>query len=497
MAKVPSIKLSRYLILFTSFISLMYVSSSCVRGDKLANKAPDTSISIDSISLSGEDRLNSNISLSWYGTDADGYIAGYEISLNNIDWAYTTTQDSTFIFDIPAGSDTADINFYVRSIDNDGNIDPTPAYLQVPVKNTPPIVSFVEESQPWDTALVACTFLWNAIDNDGNETVNRVEVRFNEGDWYEVPTGQTLISFMLDANAPSAIASEAAVFYGTNQTPRTQKINGVLANSSNTVYIRAYDISGSVSAVDTSLSFFFKNKEHDVLWINGHAAPVMDQYKTILNNINLSYDYLDFGTYNTGEQLPKYWNPTFELVLSQYDILFLNVDGSATYTNPITSRSAGLLDYIAPAMQTFVSNGKKSLITTKFIKPNDNSDPLANLRGAYPIDSLVIGGQGTQARILPPDSGLVPVNLAPQYPTIKPTLGQLEVIPIIKSDDAIDFYAGQLTKYGGWEGPNLMASARRPNNELIQVFFAAPLHEYNSDVTALENLFEEILKNEF
>lgn len=496
MAKVYSQFIIRGTVALVVIFSLHFVTS-CVRGNKLANQAPDTKISIDSINLTGAERLNSNISLSWYGSDADGYVVGYEISLNNTDWTYTTAQDSTFIFEIPAGSDTADIDFYVRSVDNDGNKDQTPAYLKVPVKNTPPVANFEEESQPWDTALCVATFLWEASDNDGNETVEKIEMRFNDGDWYEIPVGQKLVSFMLDTTASSGMSSEASVFYGTTMTARSLKINGVIPDHNNTLYLRAFDISGSQSQVDTSVTFYFKNKKNNLLWINGHPASVAPIYSNILNNINVSYDYLDFGTYNTGEQLPKYWNPTFELMLGLYEVLFVNADGTQTYKNPITSKSAVLLDFMAPAIQTFVSNGKKSLITTRFRKPDDGTDPLSNFRGAYPIDSLVIGVQGSQARINPPDSGLVPINLSTDFPKITPTNVLTEVIPIIKSDDAIDFYKGQITPRLGWQGTKLMASARRPNNQLTQVFFATELHKYDKDLTALENLFEEILKNEF
>ena len=97
MAKVYSQFIIRGTVALVVIFSLHFVTS-CVRGNKLANQAPDTKISIDSINLTGAERLNSNISLSWYGSDADGYVVGYEISLNNTDWTYTTAQDSTFIW---------------------------------------------------------------------------------------------------------------------------------------------------------------------------------------------------------------------------------------------------------------------------------------------------------------------------------------------------------------------------------------------------------------
>jgi hypothetical protein len=92
--------------------------SGCERGEALENQAPDTHLAVKSIERSGADRLNSKVQMSWYGTDIDGYITGYALSLDSLNWKLTTSQDSTFLFSIPAGSDTADITLYIRAIDN-------------------------------------------------------------------------------------------------------------------------------------------------------------------------------------------------------------------------------------------------------------------------------------------------------------------------------------------------------------------------------------------
>jgi len=51
---------------------------SCKTGEELPNVAPDTKLSIEEINLIGNARLNSTVSLSWFGTDIDGYVAYYE-----------------------------------------------------------------------------------------------------------------------------------------------------------------------------------------------------------------------------------------------------------------------------------------------------------------------------------------------------------------------------------------------------------------------------------
>jgi hypothetical protein len=112
----------------------------CERGEAIDNVAPETHLAVTSIERTGADRLNSKVSMSWYGTDVDGYVSGYELSLDGSTWKHSAKQDSVFLFSIPAGSDTADITLYVRAIDNQGQRDESPASLVFPLKNAPPVI---------------------------------------------------------------------------------------------------------------------------------------------------------------------------------------------------------------------------------------------------------------------------------------------------------------------------------------------------------------------
>ena len=109
------------------FLSMVLVFWGCDRGKANENLPPDTKLAIDSINLIGSNRLNSIVQMSWYGTDRDGYVVGYDISIDSIstpdggtnyNWKRTFKQDSTFNFSIPEGQDTTDIKLRVRSIDN-------------------------------------------------------------------------------------------------------------------------------------------------------------------------------------------------------------------------------------------------------------------------------------------------------------------------------------------------------------------------------------------
>ncbi|MDP4664281.1 MAG: hypothetical protein NWS74_11475, partial [Salibacteraceae bacterium] len=96
----------RLLIPVISSLCALFLFSSCKKGEAIENQAPETYTAISAINLSGENRLNSLVTLQWWGTDPDGVVSGYEFSFDQQTWFYTENQDSTFLFSINAGSDT-------------------------------------------------------------------------------------------------------------------------------------------------------------------------------------------------------------------------------------------------------------------------------------------------------------------------------------------------------------------------------------------------------
>ena len=209
--------------------------SSCKKGEKHDNIAPETQLVFESINLSGDDRLNSKVELSWFGTDKDGYIKGFEISLDNTNWGFVTSQDSTFVFELSVGSDTTDIDFYIRSVDNFDVVDPTPAYLKIPLKNTPPSVKFIETSLPEDSIHLVATFSWLATDNDGNETVTNAFLKVNNGTWYQIPTNASLISVISNTVETNGITDAKVHYNGKYSTDLIDDFNN---NGINTFYLK-------------------------------------------------------------------------------------------------------------------------------------------------------------------------------------------------------------------------------------------------------------------
>lgn len=469
--------------------SLVAVLYSCRKGEMNENQLPDTQLAVEAINLSGENRLNSEVQLNWFGTDKDGYIVGYEISLDQQNWFFTTSNDSTFTFELEAGQDTADINFYVRSVDNEGAIDPTPAYLGVPIKNTPPAVSFSNDRGPRDTAFIASTIFWRASDLDGDETVQKVFIRFNDGDWTEIQKSQNLLSFMVDTAVQNGTAT-ADIFYGKNLNSAATSVNGLKVNADNEIYIKVTDLAGAESQVDTSDSFFLKNKTPGVqtLWVSGHIPSVNTEYRHYLDTNSIDYDHLNYGA-DQGARQPVYWDPTFRLILKNFNKLFVTSPNDK-FENSSTGQNTTLLNYIAPMVQEFSLAGNKIFVTTSFAKNQEN---LEELTGPYPIEGLVTANG--QARLYP-DSLVYPVVDTSLYPNLRSEFVQSGVVPLVKSSDAERFYEGDLTPFAGWSGDNLLAVRRRSGNVLREVFFAIELHKYDDIDGSVEELIEQIF-NEF
>lgn len=470
---------------------LTLVAISCRKGDFSENMPPETSMAVEAINLSGENRLNSEVHLNWYGTDEDGYVEGYEISLDGENWSYTTEEDSTFIFELEPGQDTTDIDFYVRAIDNKGAKDQTAAYLRVPLKNSPPQASFLDERGPGDTAFVVSTFFWNASDPDGNATIRQAFIKFNEGDWTEIDKNQPLISFVVDTSTQTGTAS-ATVYYGKNDRAETFSMEGLKPNAENQVYLKVVDLANAESKVDTAATFYLKNKTPgaSTLLVSGHTASIASIYGGYLNTNNIDHDFLNYGA-EQGARQPIYWDPTFKLILNLYSEVFVTAP-TTKFLNTVTGQNATLLTYIAPMIQDFYADGN-NIFTTCIL---DKSDDLSAIAGPFPIEEDLV--QTGQVRVYP-DSLVYPDPAATiaNSPILQPVNVQTGINPITPSADADVYYRAELTPIGGWSGDNVVAATRSQSGKLRQVFFAIELHNFNANAGTIESLIGQIFNNEF
>lgn len=111
------------------------------------NRAPETFLT----SAPGDSQTSFyRVKLHWSGTDHDGAVVGFEVAVTeslpdeeDIQWRMTRRSDSLVTFGVEATREVLGHRFYVRSIDNEGKTDPTPAWVFFGARNNiPPEVEF-------------------------------------------------------------------------------------------------------------------------------------------------------------------------------------------------------------------------------------------------------------------------------------------------------------------------------------------------------------------
>jgi len=138
------------------------------------------SAGLDTIQNALQTVLASTQTLSWWGEDTDGEVIGYYYKWKHEqDWTYTTNESETFI--IPIREKFGIFGFEVKAMDFDSLVDPTPAKITLPVKNSPPVINFRYRSNPivsnpyvTEKTFPTRTFLWTVNDIDGLETVDSI-----------------------------------------------------------------------------------------------------------------------------------------------------------------------------------------------------------------------------------------------------------------------------------------------------------------------------------
>jgi hypothetical protein len=471
--------------LSTLVLGLFVFIFSCKTGEELPNVAPDTKLSIEEINLIGNARLNSTVSLSWFGTDIDGYVAYYEFKVNEGEWTRTQTQDSVFLFEIDPNEDSTDIDFYVRAIDDEGVVDPSPAYLLVPLKNSPPSVTIDEESLPIDTTNLVITFRYSVEDPDGIGTLKKGYIRANDGEWKEIDLNQKLLSVM-PSNPTKVGVGEAGVYYGLAGQPAVL-IDGFVNNGDNIIQLKVSDIANAESKVDSAATIFVHSQSSDLLVVGGHNASITKEYESLVNGNYASADFVDYAGNGSLNQ-PRFWEPSFKLLALNYDKVFFHSD-EANLTNPLTGADGTLLDFAAPIIQALIDSDKKVLISTAFATGVD----LSIIGGVLSIDSL---SRAKGQAFFTNDSFARSSDM--DYPDLQPANFLLAADPFYPAVDAEVFYTAELTPSGGWQGPNTIAIRRKNSAGNVNlVLFTIELHKLNKTKSNQNQVINKVLNEAF
>ena len=508
------------------FAFVFTVLLSCkTEKDNILNGPPVSQISVDKIVVNGPNRLVSQVTLHWAGTDNDGYVTGFRIS-----WGQDSLQavqrlssvqpvaqtDSTFLFNFSAGQvDTADIFFFVQAIDDKGDVDPTPAFLKIPVKNTPPTIAFqVDGLSVADTIWSVFSFPYTFSDPDGFGNIDSILIKVNDGAWETVPKNINFISLV--PTDPGANGPTTGIIYeGANLATQTTEpqpvanvlVKGLVINGRNRVYLKIKDLAGAFKIDSTIKQYYFKQKTSDLLVVDaykGDGAFIGDSiYYNLLAEISPNpavgpYDRYDLVFQNTGGVYvnhPKFWNATFYLLNKLYKRVYYYSDEFSTVVGEVPL----LLSFAAPSFNQYLRFNGKVLISAKF--PDypaklATDDPIFTL---LPIDSISTYAYLARMRRLVP---IIPKQSA--FDTLY-SINQLGItgVDVFYPKPGVDtlYVVPENSFTSTFLGPPGLPIALRTRNAISGksnlIFFGMELSYLSGRRNALKNTFSKIFYDEF
>lgn len=432
-------------------ITVILVGTACeekITGDFRPNQPPETSIFVES-----SDTLNftpSTQTIFWDGLDADGFVTGFYYTFSENpspdDWTFTTERSETFPLRL-TGTDTV-YSFTVKSVDNDGLEDPTPARQLFPILNSPPTLRWATGSAIPDTTFTVASFSWSASDPDGDNTLTAFE--------YAIDDTSNWVAIEGDRRSVIIGAAEG------------------LTPGDHALFLRAVDIAGATSPV------IRMPENPDAFW---HVKEPAGRYLLIDDYLSESSNsgfpdrfyrtFMDSLLGAGGEQY-SYWNieEQFPSSLSQFTETLKLFDRVIWYTDLLSETDP---HFVAAqvAIPEFRRQGGKLIYTVQF---NSGFGGQGTPLDFSPVDSL---GQNfnfilTDARYYP-DS-----DFAATFPNLPP-LPELAVSRIIVGMIALRPKANAIPMYryenASGDDPLFILAGRNDNSGQVDfVFSGTPLH---------------------
>ena len=495
-------RISRILFFILGF-TLLIGCKKDYSGDNNLRKTPETFFTVDTIIRDGENRFPSVVTLQWWGNDEDGFIVGYEVSFDQIDWTFTTRQDSTFRLNLPNNADTANIRIYIRAIDNDDLRDPSPATLVLPVKNSPPTVSFIlpaaSPSRNPVRSFPAVKFFFSGSDPDGEANFSHYEIALNDTNSTLIRIEKNITEITLVATDITANISSCNIFPGVSLNALNNQISGMILNDTNRLFIRAVDNVGAQSAFAESQKIYIRKPKSDILFINGQVSPfnksqIQATYSAAISNaINKTFDTLQAAEIVNNNYTELSPDPlTQSRVFSFFNKIIWYGD-NAEFNLSIGQRSLG--DF-------FAKDGKIMII----VEGNDVMEEVPSYFDFTPIGSLLPLTNG-RAFIFNSNDTLYPSNTNTNFPTLRTSnlLTGIRPFNLPSNNPSYNYqslYNGKITlddngNISIWNGVSTLISKRTrlKDNKTDFIMVLLPLHRFNAN-NNLSTWFQRTLVNE-
>ena len=475
----------------TVFISILVSISlaGCAKhfsSTSVGNIPPKTYVSVfpfrDSVQSANFNPQSSQLQIHWWANDPDGIVAGYVITFDRKHWTFTTkndsvfalplfTKDTTYIFSAAAIDNsfkgTLNEGDVVSFTDANGNgvwdkgeifptlgssVDPDPPSIKFPIANTPPLVEFVMNGDPFvtridipETTFTVVSFGWRGSDIDGNSTITNYYIALNDTlspqSWVELPSQFNFVT--LKARLSEAFTDTSTIscdiypntYPAMSQSPLPAPLRNMKLNGSNIFYIKARDVADQYSPAmrepDTTKTWFVKKPKGNFLVVNDYGIPDQSTrfYTGILDTIaggviHGKFDLWDIkgGSYypRKGSLVQPYVNPTFQETLKLYKYVFWYASDEQDFDIAQTAvrefrRSGGkiFMTFMVPASYASGLDVNQEL--------RDFSDAIDSLTSTILMDSLSIspitstGFVKSGTRMVPFDSTVYPVLVRDSY----------------------------------------------------------------------------------
>lgn len=475
------------------------------------NKPPDTNIALfpDSTIAPQPSRLK----VAWWGDDSDGLIVGFYYTWDGITWTFTDKNEILFSLQIGAADTT--YPFKVSAADNGGNgiydnrvfqngiefgpepfvdantdgifnngekffdiglIDPTPAELNFPLKNTAPTIKWNLLSSLPTVSFPVMSFGWDADDLDGVETILKINIALNDtndvNNIVSLDGGVRTITLRTKDFTSSNPLMEILI-EGIETNIAADKLPGLKFDDNNKFFVQAVDISGATSSFislpDTSRNWFVKKPKGDLLIMDDYATSDGSDlfYNVMMDSLGLT---AHFDVYEYSTQKPPYTNVTFLQTIKLFNYVLWYSDNNPS------------LELAASSVSKFIDGGGKIAFSMQFPQ---TVDPIL-LQGFLPInaDSLYSRNSLVQNTIISADT------TDPAYPTLTSTGTIFRAKSFyLNPNGAIPIYYFPNNELNGFVGFF--------NNTRSLFFYGLPLNKSNGGAANVKNLLSKILFDDF
>lgn len=505
------IKNSFILVLCFLTFTLFYSCKEEITNNPIGNIPPDTGLFLypdNEVS-----KQPSRLTLSWWGDDPDGLIIGYYYSWDGVNWTFTDKNSINFSLQI--GAADTNYTFRVSAVDNGGNgiydnqilqnginygpepfidsnnngkydvgekfidiglIDPTPAELKIPIKNSAPTISWNTLSSLPQTSFPAMSFGWNTDDIDGVNTISKINIVLND-----TTKNENIIS--LDGSVrtitirtkdfTSANPLMDILIEGIESNIFSQKLPGIKLDNYNSIFVQAEDISGAKSPFiklpEEGKTWFVKKPKGNFLIVDDYITNdgANTFYDLMMDSLGLSnrFDVLDISQ----QKLP-YTNVTFLTTLKLFKYVFWYSDNTPS------------LDLAAAVVQKYIDGGGKIAFSMQMPQV---VDPVL-LQGFLPINSDSIYSRTS----LLANTLISAETTNPVYPKLTLSSSVFRVKSFyLNPGGAIPIYYfpnGELRGYVGFF-----------NNTKSLFFYGLPLSKSNGGNANVKNLMSKIFFEDF